>query len=100
MTAYRIETCSGVALDPDACEPFRAVIKNVRDVGKCLHIIDNRWTLVEANYCREGRLEAGMAPFPLQRFQKRRFLTADVGPRASMDEQIKVVTGSQDVFPQ
>ena len=46
----------------------------------------------------KGRFQTRLAFFAFERFDERRFFTADIGPRAAMDVYVKIKAGTAGVF--
>ena len=68
-------------LGADGAEPLGTPGDNVGHAREGLHVVDHRGHPVQARHRREGRLQPGLAPAPLQRGEESRLLAADVQRR-------------------
>src|SRR5207253_10104975 len=71
------------------------------DVAKCLHIVDDGRTHVEAeDGWKIRRLDSRISTFSLKRFDQAGFFTADVSARAAMDVNINVEPRVENILAQ
>jgi hypothetical protein len=61
-----------------------------RHHGDGFHVVHRRRAAIKPRARREGRLHARHALLALEAFQKRRFLAADIGPRAMMQVEVEI----------
>jgi hypothetical protein len=87
-------------LRPERLVGLAPVEDDPRHGGQRLDVIDHRRPAVEPDHRREGRLEARVAALALERFEQRRLLAADVGPRAGVHVEVALEARAEDVRTQ
>lgn len=92
------ELCSVVVLSSEWGEPGSPSPQYCWGYRDCLHVGDSCRAAVETRVRGEGRLQSWLSRFALQALNQGRFLPADVGSSACMDEHIKVVPRPAGVF--
>src|SRR5262245_17654946 len=79
-----------VLLATEAREPGGAAAQYGGDDCDRLYVVHRGRAAVEAGPGRERRLQARLAGLALEAFEHRRFLAADVGASAAVDEDVEV----------
>src|SRR5262249_22490646 len=93
------QPCPGAPVGPQvAREPFAAALDDVREVGQRLDVVDHSGLAVEALHSRERRLEPGLTAQAFEGIDERRLLAADVGARASVDDDVTVEIAAEDAL--
>ena len=94
------ELGAGVVLAAEAGEPARPAPQDRRRHGDRLDVVHGRRAAVEADIGRERRLQARLALLALEALEQRRFLAADIGAGAVVDDDVEVppalVAGAQE----
>src|SRR2546425_12938943 len=89
MPAYRIHPGSTVLGASQIGEPFAAVANYSGNVRDRFRVVNDGGTAEQSDDRGKRRLQPGPAPLTFERFQKRRLLTADVGPCSEMDYHVQ-----------
>src|SRR5208283_5668922 len=63
-------------------------------------IVDDGGAAIQTHYGREWRLDARVSALAFQRFHQSGFFSALVGARASMNEEIEIKAGAENVLAQ
>ena len=80
---------AGVVRAADAGEPRRAAAQDGRRDGDRFDVVDRRRAAIEADIGRERRLQARLALLAFEAFEQRRFLAADIGAGAVVDDRCR-----------
>src|SRR5918994_1197543 len=91
---------AGRLLRAHGTEPVDALADDPGHGGHRLDVVDGGRGPVQALDGREGRAQLGLAALALQRGQQGRLLAADVGPGATVHDQVQVEPGALDVAAQ
>ena len=87
-----------VVLPPEAGEPRRAAAQDRRRHRDAFDVVHRGRAAVQPDAGRERRLHPRHALLALEAFDQRRFLAADIGAGAAMQEHIVIVTGPAGVL--
>ena len=87
-------------LRADGGEPLRAVAHDGRDIGEGLHVVDQRGTLPQPRFRREGRPRARRAALAFDAGDQRRLLAADEGARAQPYVDVETEARAADAVAQ
>jgi len=100
MPAQAVDLGAGAFRRADLPVGVRAVGDDPGHVGQRLDVVDDRRLVVQAAALlrREGRAHARLAEQPLDAVEQRRFLPADVSPRAEVDVHLARPAGAEDVL--
>ena len=89
---------AGVVFAAEGREPVGAAAENGGRDGDRFDVRNGRRAAVQADAGGERGLQSGLALLPLERFDQRGFLAADVSARSVMDVDVKVDAGAARVL--
>ena len=87
-----------VVFTAKAFEPRGTAPQDGRNHRDALHIIHGRRAAIKTSACREWRFQARLAFFAFQTFNHRGFFAANIGARAAMDEDVKIIARFGGIF--
>ena len=89
---------AGVPRPSERREPSSAAAANIRRDGHCFDVGDGGGAAEDAHVGGERRLQPRLALLALQTLDQGRFLAADVGACAPVDEHVEVVAAAAGVL--
>src|SRR6185437_9584249 len=90
--------CAAVALGSELRERLATHEKDVWSIGDRFGIIDDRWSTIQTDNSREGRLDARNTALAFERFHQRRLFADLIRARAGLRNDVEVDAGAEDIF--